>query len=71
MGALVRTAVCQDAGDVVAAKNIEHAVERIIRVGLLIVVQMGVEDFQRLLRTDRKRCGDNDGCGGDGARDNT
>src|SRR5215471_10851771 len=35
MGALVRTAVRQDAGDAVAPKNVEHAVERIVRVGLL------------------------------------
>jgi hypothetical protein len=39
MGALVRTAVRQDAGDVVAPKDVEHALERIIRVGLLIIVQ--------------------------------
>jgi hypothetical protein len=39
MGALVRTAVRQDAGDVVAPKDVEHALERIIWVGLLIVVQ--------------------------------
>jgi hypothetical protein len=37
MGALIRTAVRQDAGDIVAPKNVEHALERIIRVGLLIV----------------------------------
>src|SRR6516162_8612504 len=40
MGALVRTAVRQDAGDAVAPKNVEYAVERIVRVGLLIVVEM-------------------------------
>jgi hypothetical protein len=38
MGAFVRTTIRQDTGDVVAAKNIEHALERIIRTGLLIVV---------------------------------
>src|SRR5262249_39577384 len=54
MGAFVRTTIRQDTGDVVAAKNIEHALERIIRIGLLIVVQMRVKDFQRLLRTPRK-----------------
>src|SRR5262245_47181384 len=35
MGAFVRTTIRQDTGDVVAAKNIEHALERIIRIGLL------------------------------------
>src|SRR5262249_42148273 len=35
MGALIRTAIRQDTGDVVAAKDIEHALERIIRIGLL------------------------------------
>src|SRR5262245_36702786 len=71
MGALVRTAVRQDAGDAVAPKNVEHAVERIVRVGLLIVVEMGVEDFQCRLGTASNRCGEDNNRSGDGARDNT
>jgi hypothetical protein len=71
MAAFVRTTIRQDTGDVVSAKNIEHALERIIRIGLLIVVQMRVKDFQRLLRTPRNRYGDgNDRCSGR-ARDHT
>src|SRR5215467_251594 len=47
MGALVRTAVRHDAGDAVAPKNVEHALERIIRVGLLIVVQGSLPRFAK------------------------
>src|SRR5262245_20203849 len=71
MGALVRTAVRQDAGDAVAPKNVEHALERIIRVGLLIVVEMRVEDFQCRLRSACNGCGDDNDRSGDGARDNS
>src|SRR6516165_4357157 len=71
MGALVRTAVRQDAGDAVAPKNVEHALERIVRVGLLIVVEMRVEDFQRLLRAASDRRGEDNDSSGDGARDNS
>jgi hypothetical protein len=49
MGALVRTAVRQDAGDIVAPKNVEHALERIIRVGLLIVVQGFSPSFSKII----------------------
>jgi hypothetical protein len=52
---LVGSAIRQDTGDIVAAKNIEHALERIKGIGLLIVVQMRVKDFQRLLRNSRNR----------------
>src|SRR5215831_8560246 len=71
MGALIRTAVRQDAGDAVAPKNVEHALERIVRVGLLIVVKMRVEDFQCRLRTACNRCGDDNDRGGDDARNNS
>src|SRR5437870_891430 len=71
MGALVRTAVRQDAGDAVAPKNVEHALERIIWVGLLIVVQMRIEDCQRRRRTAANRRGKDNDRSGDGARDNT
>src|SRR4029450_816890 len=54
MGTLVRAAIRQDPGDIVAAKNIEHALERIEGIGLLIIVQMRVEDFQRWLRNTRR-----------------
>ncbi len=71
MGALVRTAVRQDAGNAVAPKNVEHAVERIVRVGLLIIVEMRVEDFQCRLRTASNRRGDDNDRSDDGARDYT
>src|SRR5215475_15587020 len=71
MGALVRTAVRQDAGDAVAPKNVEHALERIIWVGLLIVVKMGIEDFQCRLRSACNGCGGDNDRSGDGARDNS
>src|SRR5262245_28129194 len=71
VGALVRTAVRQDAGDAVAPKNVEHALERIIGVWLLIVMEVRVEDFQGLLRTASNRCGNDNDRGGDRARDNT
>src|SRR5262245_22500061 len=50
VGALVGAAVRQDAGDAVAAEDLEHPVERIVRIWLLIVVQVRVEDLQRRLR---------------------
>src|SRR6266700_3574791 len=71
MGSLVRTAVRQDAGNAVAPKNVEHAVERIVGVGLLIIVEMRVEDFQCRLRTASNRRGDDNDRSGDGARDYT
>src|SRR5262249_22018089 len=71
MGAFVRTAVRQDAGDAVTPKNVEHALERIIWVGLLIVVEMGVEDFQCRLRSACNGCGDDNDRSGDSARDNS
>src|SRR6516164_1227404 len=71
MGAFVRRAVRQDAGDAVAPKNVEHALERIIWVGLLIIMKMRVEDFQRLLRAASNRCGEDNDRSGDGARDNS
>src|SRR5262249_60688724 len=70
MRALVRTAVRQDAGDPVAPKNVEHALERIIWVGLLIVVKMRVEDFQCRLRTACNGCGGGNGRSGRGAGGN-
>src|SRR5262245_54392407 len=71
VGALVRTAVRQDAGDAVAPKNVKHAVEGIIGVRLLIVMEMRVEDFQCRLGTASNRCGEDNNRSGDGARDNT
>jgi hypothetical protein len=50
VGALVGAAVRQDAGDAIAAEDLEHLVERIVWIWLLIVVQVRVEDFQRRLR---------------------
>ena len=53
--ALVRPAGRDDAGDVVAAENLQHLVELVERVRFLIVVQMRVEDFQRRLRQRSRR----------------
>ncbi len=66
MGALVGAAVGDDAGDIVAAKDVEHPVERIVRVGLLIVVQVRVEDFERRLRAGAhgREHGEECRCGG-------
>jgi hypothetical protein len=69
MGALVRAAVCHDAGDAVAAKDVENAIQRIIRIGLLVVVQMRVEDLEGRLRTGRNRYCDDQGDDGDDTRD--
>ena len=46
MGALVRSAGCENAGDAVAPKYFEHLVERIERIGLLVVVQVRVEKLK-------------------------
>ena len=48
VGALVRPAGGEDAGHAIAAENLQHLFERIERVGLLIVVQMGVENFETI-----------------------
>src|SRR5215207_4881598 len=56
MGALVRAAGCENAGDAVAPKYFEHLVERIERIGLLVVVQVRVEKLKlsrRLLSLGR------------------
>jgi hypothetical protein len=52
MRALVRPAGGDDAADAVTSKNLAHLLERIERSRLLVVVEVGVEDFQPLLRAD-------------------
>ena len=44
--ALVRAAGGEDAGDAVAAEYLQHLVERIERIGFLVVVQMRVENLK-------------------------
>ena len=48
MGALVRPAGGEDAGHAIAAENLQYLFDRIERVGLLIVMQMGVENFETI-----------------------
>ena len=52
---LVRTAVGDDADDAVAAEDLAHLIERIEGRGLLVVVQMRVEDFDPLLLHEQRR----------------
>src|SRR5262245_27620305 len=51
MRTLVWPAVGDDADDAVAPKHVANLVERIERLRLLVVVQMGIEDFEPLLRS--------------------
>ena len=61
MRALVGTAGGEDTGDVVAAEQLQHLVERIERRRLLIVMQVRVEDLDLLLEFLRARRGKAEG----------
>ena len=64
---LVRTAVGDDADDAVAAEDLAHLIERVEGRGLLVVVQMRVEDFYPLLCTNSE---ESHRCDSDCARKN-
>ena len=50
MRSSIRAAGGKNAGDIIAAENLQHLIERIKRVWFLIVMQMRVEYFEPRLR---------------------